>query len=76
VFGRYRLREKDEEFTDSITLSLEKLKIAFFHETTVSEWRSSSSWFRTQAFQACDPGFKSRRPHQLTFLIDELKLFI
>ena len=21
-------------------------------------------WFRTQALQACDPGFKSRRPHQ------------
>ena len=25
--------------------------------------RSSSSWFRTQAFQACDHGFESRRPH-------------
>jgi hypothetical protein len=22
------------------------------------------AWFRTQAFQACNPGFKSRRPHQ------------
>ncbi len=22
-------------------------------------------WFRTQAFQACDPGFKSRRPHHI-----------
>ena len=40
----------------------------FVSKTIVSEWRSSSSWFRTQAFQACDPGFKSRRPHQLTFL--------
>ena len=30
-------------------------------------WKSKSGrrlvWFRTQAFQACDPGFKSRRPH-------------
>ena len=26
--------------------------------------RPSSSLVRTQAFQACDPGFKSRRPHQ------------
>ena len=24
-------------------------------------------WFRTLAFQANDPGFKSRRPHQLSF---------
>ena len=28
-----------------------------------SKGRSSSSWFRTQAFQACDHGFESRRPH-------------
>jgi hypothetical protein len=38
--------------------------------------RSSSSWFRTQAFQACDPGFKSRRPHQETFLLAESRLFL
>ena len=25
-------------------------------------------WFRTLAFQANDPGFKSRRPHHLTFI--------
>ena len=32
-------------------------------------------WFRTQAFQACDPGFESRRPHQLNSLLFELTLF-
>ena len=32
-------------------------------------------WFRTLAFQANDPGFKSRRPHQDTLLISELALF-
>ena len=26
-------------------------------------------WFRTLAFQANDPGFKSRRPHQLKLLL-------
>ena len=30
----------------------------------VSELSRHLGWFRTQALQACDPGFKSRRPHQ------------
>ncbi len=28
-------------------------------------------WFRTLAFQANDPGFKSRRPHQSSFFMFE-----
>ena len=46
-----------------------------FRFRLVSRWRSSSSWFRTQAFQACDHGFKSRRPHQTPLLLVESKVF-
>ena len=40
-----------------------KLSLKYVHKRK----RSSSSWFRTQAFQACDHGFESRRPHQCPF---------
>jgi len=33
--ARHHLKEKNEEFKARITLRLEKLKIAFFHETNV-----------------------------------------
>jgi hypothetical protein len=52
-------------FSPSFVSIVSVESIAFsVSKSIVSEWRSSSSWFRTQAFQACDPGFKSRRPHQ------------
>jgi hypothetical protein len=35
VFARHCLKENIEEFKARIILSLEKLKIAFFHETNV-----------------------------------------
>jgi hypothetical protein len=35
VFARHCLKENNEEFKNRIILSLEKLKIAFFHETNV-----------------------------------------
>ena len=32
-------------------------------------------WFRTLAFQANDPGFKSRRPHQIFIYFFKLESF-
>jgi sterol desaturase/sphingolipid hydroxylase (fatty acid hydroxylase superfamily) len=64
-------------FSTVLEVSADSAAIAFcVSKTTVSEWRSSSSWFRTQAFQACDPGFKSRRPHQLTSIPWRIKNFM
>ena len=42
-------------------LQPDKLKISSAHDNMPSGRRLV--WFRTQAFQACDPGFESRRPH-------------
>jgi hypothetical protein len=35
VFARHCLKENNEEFKARIILSLEKLKMVFFHETNV-----------------------------------------
>ena len=52
------------------TINPDNLKLRL--EYPLSESGRRLVWFRTQAFQACDPGFKSRRPHHTFNRFSEL----
>src|SRR3972149_11598496 len=56
-----------------LNICLDRLKLSLNYGLNVRGRRLV--WFRTLAFQANDPGFKSRRPHHNNLLFCKLKLF-